>query len=520
MAWCMSGTHRRDRKRTELPLSCLRVIIRGCVRLALADAGVLESRVSMLMVCNRVLALTVLLLASSPLWASGAATTTAEHFNLAGTWVGWAALLVFVIAYTLVVFEEKLHLPKSKPVLIGAGIIWLLISAYLAAIGGYPEGAAKHAFEAVFLEFTQLFFFLIVAMTFVSAMTERNVFESLRAELVSRSLSYRALFWLTGIISFFLSSVLDNLTTALIMSAVILACAAGNTRFITLAFINLVVAANAGGAWCAFGDITTLMVWQAHRVEFFEFFRIFVPSVVNFLIPAALMSFAVPAGTPPSARDDADLKPGAIGVCVLFGVTIAITVISKQLLNMPTVFGMMFGLGLLSIYAYLIKRREARSNVDSAFNIFQIIAKAEWDTLLFFFGVLMCVGGLKAVGALALASDHVYAVWGHTWANVAMGTLSAVVDNIPIMYAVLQMNPPMDHGQWLLITLTAGVGGSMLSVGSAAGVALMGVSRGYYTFMGHLRWSWAIALGYVLSILTHLWWNAAHFTNGIGHAGP
>jgi len=474
----------------------------------------------MLMSCRRVLVLVALLLASSPLLASTTASATAEHFGLAGTWVGWATVAVFLIAYTLVVFEEKLHLPKSKPVLLGAGTIWLLIAGYLTAAGGFPEDAAKHAFEAVFLEFTQLFFFLIVAMTFVSAMTERNVFESLRAELVSRGLSYRALFWLTGIISFFLSAVLDNLTTALIMSAVILACAAGNTRFVTLAFINLVIAANAGGAWCAFGDITTLMVWQAHRVEFFEFFRIFVPSVVNFLVPAAIMYFAVPLGTPPSARDDADLKPGAIGVCVLFGVTIAITVTGKQVLHMPTVFGMMFGLALLGAYAFQIKRRETKSNVDSAFNIFQIIAKAEWDTLLFFFGVLMCVGGLKAVGILALASDHVYTVWGHTWANVAMGTLSAVVDNIPIMYAVLQMNPPMDHGQWLLITLTAGVGGSMLSVGSAAGVALMGASKGHYTFMGHLRWSWAIALGYALSILTHLWWNATYFTNGIGHAGP
>lgn len=475
---------------------------------------------SILSRCARRLPPALVLLAACPPLLASTAAASADHFGLAGTWVSWMVLLVFVAAYALVVVEEKLHLRKSKPVLLGAGVIWLLISGYLAAAGGFPDNAARHAFEAVFLEFTQLFFFLIVAMTFVSAMTERNVFEALRAELVSRALSFRALFWITGVISFFLSAVLDNLTTALIMSAVILACAAGNARFITLAFINLVVAANAGGAWCAFGDITTLMVWQAHKVEFAEFFRIFVPSAVNFLVPAAIMHFAVPVATPPAARDDADLKPGAIGVCVLFAITIAITVAGKQFLHMPAVFGMMFGLGLLSIHAYRIKRRESKSDVDSTFNIFPIIARAEWDTLLFFFGVVMCVGGLKAIGLLALASDHLYAGWGHTWANVTMGTLSAVVDNIPIMYAVLQMNPPLDHGQWLLITLTAGVGGSMLSVGSAAGVALMGVSRGHYTFLGHLRWSWAVALGYVLSILTHLWWNAAWFTNGIGHAGP
>lgn len=461
----------------------------------------------------RLLALVLLLLP-----AAAYADTGGAHFDLVGTWLGWAVLGTFVLAYALVVVEEKLHLRKSKPVLIGAGIIWALIAGYLSLTGGYPEGAAAHAFESVFLEFSELFFFLIVAMTFVAAMTERNVFEALRAELVSRGLSYRRLFWLTGVISFFLSAVLDNLTTALIMSSVILACGSGSQRFVVLAFINLVVAANAGGAWCAFGDITTLMVWQAQKVKFFEFFAIFVPSMVNFLVPALLMHHAVPVGTPPSSRDDADLKPGAIGVCVLFGLTIAITVISKQVLHMPTVFGMMFGLGLVSVYGYWIKRRKSKADQDP-FNIFRMVAQAEWDTLLFFFGVLMCVGGLKAVGLLALASEQMYAGWGHTWANVAMGTLSAIVDNIPIMYSVLQMNPPMDHGQWLLITLTAGVGGSMLSVGSAAGVALMGVSRGHYTFMSHLRWSWAIALGYALSILTHLWWNAAYFSNGIAYSG-
>lgn len=454
-----------------------------------------------------------------PALAAASDAAVPAHFDLTGTWVAWAAVAIFVIAYALVVVEEHLHLRKSKPVLIGAGLIWGLIALYLAVYGGQEPEAAKHAFEQTFLEFAQLFFFLVVAMTYVSAMTERNVFEALRAELVSRGFSYRQLFWITGVISFFLSAVLDNLTTALIMSAVILACAGGNQRFIALSFINLVVAANAGGAWSAFGDITTLMVWQAHKVEFFEFFKLFLPSAVNFLVPAAIMSVAVPSGSPPLARDDADLRSGAIGVCLLFAITIAITVASKQWLHMPAVFGMMFGLGLISVYGYLIKRREARGKGEAQYNIFRIIGQAEWDTLLFFFGVLLCVGGLQSIGLLALASDQLYGQYGHTAANVAMGTLSAVVDNIPIMYAVLQMSPPMDHGQWLLITLTAGVGGSMLSVGSAAGVALMGVSKGHYTFMSHLRWTWAVALGYLASIAMHLWWNAEHFTNGIWHAG-
>jgi len=448
-------------------------------------------------------------------WASSA---TGGKLDLTDHPLGLLAVGIFVTAYAFVVLEEKIHLRKSKPVLLAAGLIWGIVAWYAGQHTGLAPDFASNAFRHIFLEFTELFFFLIVAMSFVAAMTERNVFESLRAELVSRNLSYRSLFWITGIVSFFLSAVLDNLTTALIMSAVILAVGAGNVRFITLAFINLVVAANAGGAWCAFGDITTLMVWQARKVEFFEFFSIFVPSLVNWFIPAVCMYFALPKETPPPGIDNADVKYGGWTTCLLFGITIAITVSGKQFLHMPPVFGMLFGLGLLQILGYFIKRHEHRKSAldepseNASYNIFEIIARAEWDTLLFFYGVLLCVGGLATMGYLELASARIYGELGFTTANVIMGLLSAIVDNIPIMYAVLQMNPPMDHGQWLLITLTAGVGGSLLSVGSAAGVALMGVSKGQYTFMGHLKWTWAIALGYVASIYTHLWINAAHFS--------
>jgi Na+/H+ antiporter NhaD/arsenite permease-like protein len=448
-------------------------------------------------------------------WANAG---TEGKLDLTDQPLGLLAVGIFVTAYAFVVLEEKLHLPKSKPVLVAAGVIWALIAWYCSEHATIGPDFAANAFRHIFLEFTELFFFLIVAMSFVAAMTERNVFEALRAELVSRNLSYRSLFWITGIVSFFMSAVLDNLTTALIMSAVILAVGAGNVRFITLAFINLVVAANAGGAWCAFGDITTLMVWQAKKVEFFEFFSIFLPSLVNWLIPAFCMHFALPNETPPPGRDNADVKFGGWITCVLFAVTITITVGAKQFLHMPPVYGMLFGLGLLQISGYFIRRHEIRKAAmnetphGEAYNVFEIIARAEWDTLLFFYGVLLCVGGLATLGYLELVSTQMYGELGFTTANVIMGLMSAIVDNIPIMYAVLQMNPPMDHGQWLLITLTAGVGGSLLSVGSAAGVALMGVSKGKYTFLGHLKWSWAIALGFIASIYTHLWINAAHFS--------
>ena len=184
-----------------------------------------------------------------PALAGSDSAVAANPLDLTAHPLGLTALAIFVLAYVFVVLEERLHLRKSKPVMLGAALIWGLIAWVGATTPGVDPGFAADAFRHIFLEFAELFFFLIVAMSFVAAMTERNVFEALRAELVSRNLSYRRLFWITGVVSFFLSAALDNLTTALIMSAVIMAVGAGNLRFITLGFINLVVAANAGGAW-------------------------------------------------------------------------------------------------------------------------------------------------------------------------------------------------------------------------------------------------------------------------------
>ncbi|HET7663353.1 MAG TPA: sodium:proton antiporter NhaD [Rhodanobacteraceae bacterium] len=435
------------------------------------------------------------------------------HFDLTTHPVGWIALALFVLAYVAVILEERIHIAKSKPVMLAAGIIWALIAWQT---GGDPN--VRHAFESMFLEYAEIFFFLVVAMTYVTAMGERGVFEALRSRLVRRGFSYRQLFWITGVLAFFLSAVLDNLTTALVMSAVVLAVGIGNVRFIALALINLVVAANAGGAWSAFGDITTLMVWQAHKADFFDFFRLFLPSAVNWLIPALIMHFALPRGRPESGSEGSGIKPGGVAICVTFGLTIVITVVGKQWLGMPAAYGMLTGLALLNLLASRIDSRQRRYALAQGvehqpYSIFRIIANAEWDTLLFFYGVFACVGGLAALGYLALASNYMYGTLGYTVANTGMGVLSAVVDNIPIMYAVLQMNPPMSQADWLLITLTAGVGGSLLSIGSAAGVALMGASRGLYTFTSHLKWIWAIALGYAASIAVHLWL-AAHWFGG------
>ena len=437
------------------------------------------------------------------------AASTSPSLDLTSHMAGYLALIVFVIAYGFVMVEEFTHLRKSKPVILAAGIIWAIIGWVYASNG--MTHAAEAAVRHNFLEFAELFLFLLVAMTYIESMRERLVFDKLKVWLISRGFSYRQLFWLTGIIAFFMSPIADNLTTALVMGAVVMAVGAGNARFISIGFVNIVVAANAGGAFSPFGDITTLMVWQKGLVDFQQFFVLFVPSAVNYLIPAAIMHFAIKNEKPKALNESVDIKTGGIPITVLFLITIATAVSFHNYLHLPPAMGMMTGLGYLMIFSYFIKRSDPSEELYEKFDLFRMVSRAEWDTLLFFFGVIVSVGGLGFMGYLALVSEAMYVELGATYANVLVGILSAIVDNIPVMFAVLTMTPDMSLGQWLLVTLTAGVGGSLLSIGSAAGVALMGQSRGYYTFVSHLKWIWAIAIGYFASIVTHIWINSALF---------
>ena len=610
-----------------------------------------------MMMIAALVALPTTVLASS----QGGASIT----DLTGTVYGYLGVIIFILAYSLVPFENNIHLRKSKPVLFAAGVIWVLVAVAYIQIG--DTHSAHDAIKASLLEYAELFLFLLSAMTYINAMQERNVFQTLRAFLVSRGFSLRMIFWVTGILAFVISPIADNLTTALLMGAVVMAVGGDNTKFVTLACINVVVAANAGGAFSPFGDITTLMVWQKGHVAFHEFFDIFIPSLVNWAVPAAIMSLTIGKAKPVTLEEQVTLKYGAKVIIILFLVTIATAVSFHNFLHLPPAAGMMLGLGLLGLYSYHIKRYEGRAeqyddllgardretthtlrniienskmldkllerttdavfvidrdhcithwnagmeeltgmsareaigssdhwrqfyesqtmtladhvlnylpektieaqykdryrrnpHIDNGFDvstffpklgengkwltfsaaplkndqgelagavevlqdfseqqqdvrhfdIMQKIARAEWDTLMFFYGVILCVGGLAQFGYLNAISRFAYHDLGPTIANCMVGVLSAILDNIPVMFAVLTMNPEMSHGQWLLVTLTAGVGGSMLSIGSAAGVALMGTVRGKYTFGAHLKWTPVIFLGYVLSILCHLWVNA------------
>jgi Na+/H+ antiporter NhaD/arsenite permease-like protein len=509
--------------------------------------------------------------------------------DLTNHWVGYGALVLFVGAYLLAMTEEMTDLRKSKPMVFAASGIWILI-AFIYVQGGMTEQAGI-AFRASLEGYVELFLFIMVSMTYLNAMEDRGVFESLRIWLLSKNFTYRQLFWITGIQAFFISSVCNNLTTALLMGSVILAMGKNNRQFVTVACVNVVVASNAGGSFSPFGDITTLLVWQKGVVPFADFFSLLIPAIINFVLPAAIMNLWIPRETPDAVSEVKDMKRGGLVIIVLFLLTIITATCFENFLHLPPAAGMMLGLTYLQFFSFYLQKTEKMADVldihvdemqteiaqksglrlgevlvqeniitlyqleqaliiqdmqdeqalsrlgdvlvnekiitshqlnealaiqgqqkiEQSFDVFQKVANLEWDTLLFFYGVMLSVSGLSFIGYLTLTSQYLYGEIDPTIANIMVGIASAFVDNGTIMLAVLTMMPDISEGQWLLVTLTAGVGGSLLAVGSAAGVGLMGQAKGIYTFTNHLKWTPVIALGYAGSIAAHFLINGRYF---------
>ena len=436
-----------------------------------------------------------------------------HELDLTTTWVGIVSLIVFVISYYFIAAEDKYRINKAKPALFAGTLIFMLIGLYYS-LHGLNTHSLEEEIDKLIVEIAEIFFFLMVAMTYIEAMIDRNVFNALRYNLVSKGYTYRKLFWITGVLSFFISPVADNLTTALILSTVLLTIDREKKEFLVPGAINIVVAANAGGAWSPFGDITTLMVWIANKGAFSEFLYLFPASFIGWLVTAFLLSRFVSKGKPhfDISEQPARVKRGGKQIVALFAFTIVLAVLSHQVLNLPAMWGMMFGLALLKLYIYKMNFRQDKKEW---LNPFVWIAKIENDTLLFFFGILAAVGGLHFLGYLGYL-DKLYTSLGPTIVNIIVGFISAIIDNVPVMSAVLKANPNMGDAttaQWMLVTMTAGIGGSLISFGSAAGVGVMGKLHGIYTFASHMKYAWTVLLGYVISIAI---WYVQFIIFGIG----
>ncbi len=422
----------------------------------------------------------------------------ATAINLVNHPFGWFLLALFVVGYYFIAAEEKYYIDKAKPALFTGTLMFVLIGIYYV-INGVDLTPFEHEVDHMILEIAEIFFFLFVAMTYIEALVERGVFSALRAKLIAKGYSYRELFWITGALAFFISPVADNLTTALILSTVLLTIDNKTKEFLVPSAINVVVAANAGGAWSPFGDITTLMVWAAEKGAFVDFLYLFPAAFLGWLVTAALLVRYVPALDPnkdgdPEAAEKIEILKGGKVIIAFGALTIALAVVGKQVLHLPPMWGMLFGLAILQLYMYFLK---AKHNVDV--NIFDAMSKVENNTLLFFFGILAAVGALHFTGFLTYAAK-LYEAFDPTIVNIGVGFLSAIVDNVPVMSAVLKASPSIDHAQWMLVTMTAGIGGSLISFGSAAGVGVMGKMHGIYTFSSHIKLAWTVLVGYFVSL--------------------
>lgn len=420
---------------------------------------------------------------------------TAIH--LTWTWAGILSLLIFFIGYYFIAAEEKYHINKAIPALNTGTTMFMVIGIYFA-LNGLDVEPLHHEMKVLILEIAEIFFFLLVAMTFIETMIERNIFDVLKYKLVSKGYTYKQLFWITGFLAFFISPFADNLTTALILSTVIFTIDRTNKEFLVPSAINIVVAANAGGTWSPFGDITTLMAWTAGKGEFLDFLMLLPASIIGYVVTAWLLSRVVLNEKPPfSAQTDKieNLKPGAKEIIYLGIATIGVSVLGHHFFHFPAMWGMVFGLAILKLYSYRLKKKKCET-----FDVFVNMKHIENDTLLFFFGILAAVGALHFLGFLEYITK-LYDSIGATAGNIGVGFISAIIDNVPVMSAILKANPQMGLEQWLLITLTAGIGGSLISFGSAAGVGVMGRLKGIYTFKSHMKYAWMILVGYFISIV-------------------
>ncbi len=414
--------------------------------------------------------------------------------------------MAFFGALVLAAAEEYTALRKSKPMVLAAGIVWALVG--WAAMAAGEEQGAEQALRAALLRYAELMLFLLVAMTFVEALNERRLFLYLRLRLGHLRLSYRQLYWSAGGAGLLLSPLLENITTVLLLGAMVVTLGATSRRFVGLACISLLVAVNAGGVVSPFGDLTTLILWREGistaegTLGLTDFLSLWPAAVVAWAVPALVMYGAVPRGHPPPCPGEPRLRRGAVPILFLFASTVAIAVLFRGLFGLPAAIGMMTGLGLLQFYGYYLRRthRESADGKGRGFDIFHRIARAEWDGLLFLYGAAVGVAGLGHLGHLTWLADSTYGHFGAIGGNLVAGLASAFMENVPMALMVLEMRPEMSLEQWRLLAFVTGTGGSLLAIGSAASVALLGLARGRYTFATHLKWMPAILMGWILAI--------------------
>lgn len=427
--------------------------------------------------------------------------------------------LVFIVGYACIALEHPLKVNKAASALLTGMLVWTLILVGRDQL--FDTATDAHRLNEGLLHhlsgIASILFFLLGAMTVVELMDAHGGFHVITDRITTTD--KRTLFWIVGVVTFFLSAALDNLTTAIVMCALLRKMIADRNDLWTFAGL-VVIAANAGGAWSPIGDVTTIMLWIGGQVTSMNIIqKLILPSLVCLLVPLLWMTrtlrgsisrpMVVAETHGATVRKHEQYAVFIIGIITLLGVPLF-----KQVTHLPPFMGILLGLGILWVYTESIHHTaglEERGHLQ----VTSILRRVDHSSVLFFLGILVAVAGLETAGHLRDLSGALDRALGNMYAvNTVIGVLSAVVDNVPLVAAAQGMYPmsvyPQDHPFWELIAYCAGTGGSMLIIGSAAGVAAMGVLG--IEFMWYLRRiALPAALGYVAGIVVFwLLWHNTH----------
>jgi Na+/H+ antiporter NhaD/arsenite permease-like protein len=420
-----------------------------------------------------------------------------------------ALAAIFVLAYAAIALEHPIGVNKSASALLAAGVLWTI----------YAFTTGDHALVGRQLDESvgstaQIVFFLIGAMTIVEVIDAHDGFEVITSRI--NTTSQVKLMWLIGFVAFFLSAILDNLTTTIVMVSLIQRMIARRDDRLLFASL-IVIAANAGGAWTVIGDVTTTMLWIGGQISPLKIMgSVFLPSLVNLLVPLAFISLALRGKTIAAPSRDGGLQgvdPFERNVMFYLGLGVLIAVPAfKTLTHLPPFMGVLLGLGIVWLVGEIVHRGKDE-HVRQPLTLAHALTQIDMGSIVFFLGILLAVASLEHAGLLSMLARWLDAVIGRQDIIVViLGLLSAIIDNVPLVAATMGMydlaHYPADSFLWEFIAYCAGTGGSILIIGSAAGVAAMGLER--IEFLWYARRIAGPALagylaGAVVYVAQHAW---------------
>lgn len=412
----------------------------------------------------------------------------------------------FVVGYLLIVFEHPLRLDKTVPALLMAAISWALLSIGHLDVSIHSE---PHTMNEVLLyhlgKTSEILVFLIGAMTIVEIIDLHQGFQILKDMVTTKS--KKKLLWIIAILAFFLSAIIDNLTATIVLVTLLRKLIEDKNERLWFASM-VVIAANAGGAWSPIGDVTTTMLWIGDKVSTAKLIeKLVIPSIICMAIPTYIASFLKPFQGDITQPDTAVEDPPTLrssSTMLILGLSMIVFVpIFKTITHLPPYVGMMLSLGVVWLVSeYVHPEEDFSEERRHLYSAHKALSRIEMSSILFFLGILMAVGALESVEILQNLAEWLDSlIPNREYVAILLGVFSAIIDNVPLVAASMSMYTlPLDHDIWHFIAFSAGTGGSMLIIGSAAGVAAMGMER--ISFIWYLRKvAWLAAIGFIAGCL-------------------